>query len=68
MGGEHPFALLNVTGYYLVHPQSQLCRIGTDVPAVFSYAGLFADADDYETGNLVMGNNAAPAGTEEDNM
>ncbi|KAI0745889.1 hypothetical protein C8Q76DRAFT_606929 [Earliella scabrosa] len=42
-----------------------LCRWGTNVPAVFSYAGVFADADDYLSGNLVMGDNEIPASLEE---
>lgn len=35
---------------------------------MFSYAGIFADADDYYTGNLVVGDNAPPPGLEENNM
>ena len=44
---------------------SQLCRFGTNTPATFSYAGIFADADDYLSGNLVMGDNETPASLEE---
>ena len=49
------------------HPK-QLCKRGTDEPAVFCYAGIFADADDYETGNLVMGNAKPPPGLEAKNV
>ncbi|KAI0708384.1 hypothetical protein C8Q76DRAFT_626993 [Earliella scabrosa] len=33
---------------------------GTDTPAVFSYAAVFASADDYLTGNLVMAGTPDP--------
>ena len=47
---------------------TQFCRRGTDVPAVFSFAAIFVDSDDYETGNLVMGDNPAPEGLNPGNM
>ncbi|KAI0684414.1 hypothetical protein C8Q76DRAFT_636623, partial [Earliella scabrosa] len=42
------------------------CMPGTNQPAIFSYAGLFATADDYYTGNLVPNGSQAPAGMEGD--
>ncbi|TFK77915.1 hypothetical protein K466DRAFT_607538, partial [Polyporus arcularius HHB13444] len=37
-----------------------LCRPGTSAPAIFVYAGVFSEADPYETGNLVWGKAPAP--------
>ena len=34
----------------------QVCHKGTSDPAVMTFAGIFAEADPYETGNLVWGN------------
>lgn len=32
---------------------AQLCRAGEDVPAIFSYAAVFAGGDPVQTGNLL---------------
>ena len=42
-----------------------MVRTNSNVPAVFCYAGIFADADDYYTGNLVIGENEIQAGVAE---
>lgn len=47
---------------------SQICRAGTSSPAVFVYAAVFAEADDYETGNLVWGKAPIPEGMDESRM
>ena len=41
---------------------AQICRAGSSSPAVFVYAGVFAESDDYETGNLVWGKAPIPNG------
>ncbi|KAI0745596.1 hypothetical protein C8Q76DRAFT_606721 [Earliella scabrosa] len=41
------------------------CKRSSDVPAVFSYAGIFSD---YETGNLVMDDSKGALSTEADNL
>ena len=45
--------------------KSQMCQAGTNTPAMLCYAGIFANADDYLSGNLVMGDNETPASLEE---
>ncbi|KAI0710049.1 hypothetical protein C8Q76DRAFT_695180 [Earliella scabrosa] len=44
------------------------CMPGTNRPAIFSYAGIFAAADDYYTGNLVPNGCQAPSGMEGDRV
>lgn len=43
-----PAACANVTLF-------QVCLAGSTAPANFVYAGVFAEADPYETGNFVWG-------------
>ena len=45
-----------------------MCKVGTNIPVVFCHAAVFADADDYYTGNLVFDDNEAPAGLAEEKM
>ncbi|KAI0711640.1 hypothetical protein C8Q76DRAFT_694507 [Earliella scabrosa] len=45
-----------------------LCQSGTNTPAVLCFAGIFADADDYLSGNLVMGDNEIPVSLEENRV
>ncbi|TFK90044.1 hypothetical protein K466DRAFT_470924, partial [Polyporus arcularius HHB13444] len=42
-----------------------ICRAGTSIPAVFVFAGVFAEADPYDTGNLVWGKAPTPDGLED---
>ncbi|KAI0698749.1 hypothetical protein C8Q76DRAFT_633811 [Earliella scabrosa] len=44
------------------------CKQGTRVPAVFSYAAVFADADDYQKGNLDLNAKEPEAGEEDDGI
>ncbi|TFK87790.1 hypothetical protein K466DRAFT_490199 [Polyporus arcularius HHB13444] len=41
------------------------CYTGTSNPAVMTYAGVFSEAEPYDTGNLVWGNNEPPPDLEE---
>ena len=41
---------------------TQICCAGTSSAAVFMYAGVFVESDDYKTGNLVWGKAAIPYG------
>ncbi|KAI0722562.1 hypothetical protein C8Q76DRAFT_615308 [Earliella scabrosa] len=45
-----------------------VCRAGTTIPAVLSHATVFADADDYFTGNLVVGKEIPPPNLETSNI
>ncbi|RDX47462.1 hypothetical protein OH76DRAFT_1354144 [Lentinus brumalis] len=42
-----------------------ICRAGTTTPASFVFAGVFAEADPYETGNLVPLKTALPPGLDD---
>ena len=42
--------------------------VNSDTPAVFSYAAVFATADNYLTGNLVMGGGPDPPGMDSTKM
>ncbi|RPD54719.1 hypothetical protein L227DRAFT_511213 [Lentinus tigrinus ALCF2SS1-6] len=42
-----------------------ICKRGTSTPANFVYAGVFADADPYETGNFVWSEEPLPANLDE---
>ena len=46
----------------------QLCKRNTNVPAVFSFAGVFADSDDYLTGNYVPEKEDIPVGVADDKV
>ena len=46
----------------------QLCKRNTNVPAVFSFAGVFADSDDYLTGNFVPDKEDIPANVADDKV
>ncbi|RDX51349.1 hypothetical protein OH76DRAFT_1347065 [Lentinus brumalis] len=45
-----------------------LCYAGTSNPAIFVYAGVFAEAHPYATGNLVWGKSPIPEGLDEDRI
>ncbi|KAI0715430.1 hypothetical protein C8Q76DRAFT_619279 [Earliella scabrosa] len=49
---DSPLVELSRTG----HSEWTVCRVGSRTPAVLCYAGVFSDADDYLTGNLVIDN------------
>ena len=40
--------------------QTKVCHINTDIPAVMTFVGVFAEADPYDTGNLIWGKDAVP--------
>ncbi len=46
----------------------QVCHVNTSTPAVMTFAGVFAEAEPYDTGNLVIGENQAPPGLNEVRM
>ncbi|KAI0682589.1 hypothetical protein C8Q76DRAFT_763222 [Earliella scabrosa] len=57
LGSDSPLVEFKRTG----GTEWTLCTVGTAVPAVLSHATIFADADQYETGNLVMGKEGPPS-------
>ncbi|KAI0712626.1 hypothetical protein C8Q76DRAFT_797460 [Earliella scabrosa] len=60
LGTQSPLVEVKQTGAM----EWTVCEVGTMTPAVLSHASIFADADDYYTGNLVVGKGPAPPNLE----
>ncbi|KAI0746104.1 hypothetical protein C8Q76DRAFT_606319 [Earliella scabrosa] len=60
LGTQSPLVEVRQTGAM----EWTVCEVGSTTPAVLSHASIFADADDYYTGNLVVGKGAAPPSLE----
>ncbi|KAI0706465.1 hypothetical protein C8Q76DRAFT_630050 [Earliella scabrosa] len=64
LSGRHPMIEAKKTG-----PREwTMCKVGTNETAVFFFAAVFEDSDDYYTGNLVLDDNEIPPGIAEDKV
>ncbi|RDX53637.1 hypothetical protein OH76DRAFT_1342941 [Lentinus brumalis] len=57
--------LITLTRSAIRSNEWNVCHANTSTPAVMTFAGVFAEAEPYDSGNLVIGENEVPPGLNE---